>query len=108
MLSQNTDVARLMLWQKLEPEATSLIVQKKSSSLNWAKIIKKFQDQGQIRKDIEPNHLVSHMINSFMGLMLDSTYAPNHSDREQITRIIIQSVISYVTLHQRTTKADLS
>ena len=98
LVQEQPDMARLMLWQRLEKQTKPLISQVKTSSAHWPLIIEKFQNRGLIKKEVKPKHLTSLMVNGFFAVVTDNAYALDTRTQKENLDFLIKNLTNYACL----------
>lgn len=95
LVQDHPEMARLMLWQRLEDGQKPLTSPVKTSSAHWPLIIGKFQKQGLIHQDRKPKHLTSLMVNGVFAIITDNNYAIDDQTKKENLDFLIKNLIDY-------------
>ena len=73
LYENNPDLARMMLWQRLENSSQSLVGGNEASPDLWKEMIQVLQKHGKIRSDLDPDMIITLIINLVTGIYLYPT-----------------------------------
>lgn len=95
IVKEHPEMARLMLWQRLEEADKPLTSHVKNSSAHWPLIIEKFQNQGMICQSINPQHLTSLMVNGFFAIVTDNIYPAEDKIKKENIDLLVKNLIEF-------------
>ena len=92
MFYNNRKAARMMLWQQLEPNQEGLMSSGAAVSPDqWRPVFAELQEQGMLRKDIDPDFIISWVSSSVTGVLFaNQPFFKGNTQRKQayIDRLI--------------------
>jgi AcrR family transcriptional regulator len=90
---KNPNPIRIINWQRVEPRAKELHKSCYASTEEWCNIIRKFQERGEIRKELSPEWVMIFITNTIAGLFMDYD-ALFHQKKQPITEKYISMMVS--------------
>lgn len=98
LYSRHPDLVKLIQWQQLTENESALIGTDSSSPNHWIDIIRHFQKQGEIKKDINPEQIMLFIIFSthapFLQKVISFTKAQTAQYKEMIFTMCCEQFIN--------------
>ncbi|MBY0463300.1 MAG: TetR/AcrR family transcriptional regulator [Alphaproteobacteria bacterium] len=90
LYENNPDLARMMLWQRLEDSDQSLKGGTSASPDEWKEMIVRLQEEGRIRSDLDPDMIIALIIHAVTGIYLYPSPLFNSMDKRKLyTKMVL-------------------
>ena len=93
--ADNPDLIQLMRWQQLETTDDDIIGINTTSPQSWKKWLKHFQQQGDIRADIEVDILTIFIATSISGIFMQNAIPINNKKIQAYQQLVTENMLSY-------------
>ena len=96
ILYDNKMIAKMMLWQQLEPNQEGIMGSNAAASPDkWLPVLKQLQDEGKMRQDIHPDHILIWITSSVMAVVFanKSLFHNNQLKKEKYIDMLINEFI---------------